>query len=521
MRNSALFNYTKSAYKDFLALIDKKNYIFRATLCNPDGIKVDLYKSAIKELYLNENIDSPFVEGHIIVDNREDTIERYVSDPVESELDSNIKQVRGYRTRGDGRDLLLLTILPVLDGQNPYDQGSENFNKMFGFQYVFVLTNEQDIIEDTGKFKKYELIDVDYQLLKRKIFFSSIDLLNNREVSDLSNDARSVKTGLILKRIIQSGLDDDTSVFTVLSGGEKITPYFEDGLAPLFYSSPADSLAIDDLNYVRGLHVSNSDAKDFSVLDKDPFTGEYTLESMSTIFSKAFNKDNDSGGAYFIENLTITGGQSNNNVVVNDAKKPLKALEFGEISDVFEIKFFNAPGEIYQDRIQTMLIHSYDFLNKHFHINCKDGNVENVKKDFTSFYVNPMKGKNNSPAPNLIINNSQKKNLNYDNDFIVYDNHTDFLKLSIGRNKILKNALMLNLGVEIMVQGSLSRRSGRFISVDRTGNYIDNDFDNKFLGIYLIINVEHFFTNDDQYMNKIIAVKTYQFKDLKSNENVP
>lgn len=521
MRNSALFNYTKNSYKDFLALIDKKNYVFRATLYSPDNIIVDLYKSAIKELYLNDTIHSPFIRGHIIIDNREDTIERYVSDPVELELDPGAKQVRGFRARGDARDLLLLSIIPVIDGQEPYGQGVQEFNKAFGIQYVFALTNEEDVIDLEVKFKKYELIDVDEQLLRRKIFFSSIDLLETRDVQNLSNDSRGVKTGKIMKRIIQTGLDDDTSIFTVLSGSEKITPRFEDGLANIFYTSPADYLAIDDLNYIYSFHSSNSDAKDFSILKKDLFTGEYTLEGMSSIFQKAFNKDEDAGGPYFIENLTITGGQNASNVTINDAKKPLKALELGEVSDVVEVKFFNPPGQKYQDRIRTMLIHSYDFLNKNFHINCDDGNIENVKRDFTQLYVKPMKGKNNNPAPNFPLNNSQKKNLNYDNEFMVYDNHTDFLKLSIGRNRVLKDALMMNLGVEIMVQGSLARRSGKFISIDRTGSYIDNDFDNKFLGIYLIVNVEHFFNDDDKFMNKIIAVKTYQFTDLKNNESIP
>ena len=61
--------------------------------------------------------------------------------------------------------------------------------------------------------------------------------------------------------------------------------------------------------------------------------------------------------------------------------------------------------------------------------------------------------------------------------------------------------------------------AGRFISVDRKGSYVDNDFDNKFLGIYFILSVDHQFI-DNEYYNKIVAVKTYHFNDPMFNQNI-
>ena len=111
------------------------------------------------------------------------------------------------------------------------------------------------------------------------------------------------------------------------------------------------------------------------------------------------------------------------------------------------------------------MVHGYNFEDKLFSINCADGNIENVKKDFTLLYVNPMKGKDGRPSPNLIINNTQKTNQNFDNKFLIYGEDNDFLKLSVGRNQTLKNALRLNLGVEITVQGGLQRQAGKFIII--------------------------------------------------------
>lgn len=522
MRNNAIFNYSSDSYKDFLAIINKKNYLFRATLINPDNRMVDIYKSAIKELYLNDNVFNPFMNGYVVIDNREDAIERYVTDPAVKEFNANAVLARGYRTRGDARDILMLSIVPIINGVNPYDSSSEEFNAMFGFRYVFALTNETDISDQNGKLKKYDILDFDQQILSEKnSFFSTVQMLDIKNASELTNNEREVETGKILKKMLADNLNDSSSIFTTVSGNKKITPYFEDGSSKIFYTSPANYTALDDIMYISSLHVSSDVAHDFSFLKKDNYTGEYSLESASSIFSKAYNKSTDSGGDYFIENFTVAGGQSNSNIFVNDVKKPLKALEFGETGDILEIKFLNPSGGLYQNKIKTTIVHSYSFLAKQFILNCEDGNIEAVKDTFTELYVNPMKGKNNSPAPNLILTNTQKTNQNYDNQFLVYTNHSDYIQMAVGRNKILKNALIQNIGVEITVQGALLRKSGCFISIDRQGSYIDNDFDDKFLGIYFVLNVDHTFVNDEEYLNKIIAVKTYQFKDLKTNENIP
>jgi hypothetical protein len=523
MRNDGLFTYARDNFQNFFYIINKKNYLFRATLFNADNIAVDLQKSAIKELYLHDNIYNPFINGYLTVDNTDDVIERFKTDPKNKEFDE-VRQERGYRTRGDGRDLLFLSIIPVELPNNPYDEQSIEYNRVFGFQYIFVLGNESDIITETGKLKKYDIVDIDFEVLKeKKIFFSTIDLLKNRQnVAFLSDSQRSGLTGESMKYIIKNGLQDNSAIFTTLSGAAEITPNFESGVSRLFYSSPNNYTALDDLMYMYNLHVSNSVAKDFSFLKKEPYSGEYTLISASNHFNKAFNKSSDSGGKFYIENLNITGTQDASNIIENDIKKPLRgALQFGEQSDIIEVKFFNTPGTTYQENVKTILVHSYHFENKTFDINEVDGDIENIKKDFSNFYVDPMKGKDNRPYPNLIINNTQKNNLNFDNKFLIYESDKDFLKLAVGRNEILKNALKLNIGVELIVQGGFQRQAGRFISIDRTGNYIDNDFDNKFLGLYFIVSVEHIFVNDDTYNNKIIAIKTYHYTDPKINENIP
>lgn len=521
MRNKNLFSYARDNFIKFFYTINKKNYLFRVTFLNADGVAVDFQKGAVKELYINDLLLNPFANGYIVIDNNEDVIERFKTSSTDKEF-YNVNIERGYRVRGDGRDLVLITIVPVEPSMDPYNEQSGEYNKIFGFQYAFILGDEINLPSDTGKLKKYKLIDADEEYLKdRKIFFSSTELLKRSDAQFLSDFDRQALTGDCLKYILTKGLDDSNAISTTLSGTTLITPNFESGASRLFYSSPNDFSALDDLYYIYNFHVSNDSAKDFSFLQKDDYTGEYSLQSCSSIFSKAFDKQSDAGGLFFIENLTITGTQDVSNIIENDIKKPLRALEFGETGDIIDVKFFNTAGSAIQDNIQSTLVHAYDFEKKAFSINQIDGDIEKVKKDFTQLYVQPMKGKDNRPSPNFIINNTQKTNQNFKNDFLIYSQDNEFLKLSVGRNHLLKKVLLMNLGVEITTQGSFHRKAGKFLSIDRKGNYIDNDFDNKFLGIYFILSVDHTFINDDEYVNKIVAVKTYHFNDPKINENIP
>jgi hypothetical protein len=521
MRNDSLFEYVKDNYTNFISLIDGKNYFFRATMYNPDGIAVDIQKSAIKELYIANNVWNPFMDGYIIIKNDEDIIERFKNDPSQKEFFPDFSVLRGYRTRGDARDLLLLTIVPIINNSNPFDVSNEKFNKEFAFRYIFALENEDNVSDKEGKCKKYDLIDYDQEFFQERQSFLSSSRFVDGEISNLSNEDRATYTGKLLKNIIADILGRD-SIATDINKDIETTPYFENGISKIFYSSPITNTVMDDITYIADLHVSADSQNSFSFLDKDKWSGEYSLESMASKFKKAYIKGfpYDQGGEYFIENLTITGGQSTSNVSLNDIRKPLQALELGETSDIREVNFFNSPGGIWQQKIKSTFVHQYDFDEKKFSINGSDGNILNVKADFKEMYVDTMKGKDQLPAANFITNITQKLNYASKNVFATYPKFESYSHLSFGRNQLLRDALALNLGVEIIVGGSMHRDTSKFISVDRRGEYIDNDFDNKFLGIYYIIGIEYHFIDDTDFVNKIIAVKTYDFTDLKFNENV-
>ena len=77
-----------------------------------------------------------------------------------------------------------------------------------------------------------------------------------------------------------------------------------------------------------------------------------------------------------------------------------------------------------------------------------------------------------------------------------------------------------NFAPEGNIVGLVPSGTGLIIMANRNVEVFDNDFDNKLLGVYFIIDVQHEFSNDSDYFNKIIALKTYHFDDPKYKENI-
>ena len=506
----------------FSYIIDNEKYIFKTTLFNPDGDLITLTKSTVLELNLFDNIFDPWLKGEIILDNTDDALERFVSSPEDSEF-TDKKSQKGYTVRGDGRDLLKIEILPLDGNKQDYNANNDEYNKIFAIKYIFCLEDEETLTYKGKQAKKYTIIDYDLEVLKeQKGFHSSADVIGESTglTTQLSNKDREVATGSLIKHIIKSSLNDNLAVKTNIDSetGEELTPFFESGISQIFYSSPTNSTSYDDLIYLLKRHVSSDTKNDFSVLKKENFTGEYTLQGAYDIFNAAYNPDTGKTGVRFLENFTVTGSsRDSNSIIEKEQKKPTNALEFGEKSEILDYKFFNTASRIRREKIKTYITHSYDFNKKEFNINMEDGDIESVKDKFADNYVSGMKGKDKAPYPNFIINGMQRDNLTYENIFSEYGDNPEITK-AYGVNKLLKNALITNMGVEITVKGQLQRKSGRFFSIDRAGDYIDNPYDNKLLGIYFILDVQHLFVDDTSYLNKLIAVKTYHFDNPKYKE---
>ena len=176
MRNNQLFSYARENYKRFINLINKKNYFFRVTLINPGNLILDVQKSAVRELSIVDNVYNPFFSGYITIDNTDNSLERFKSDPSLSEF-TDKQTLQSYRVRGDARDILLITILPIEKGKDSYNFYDEEYNRIFGMQIAFLIIDEEEIFSDKyGQVKKFKIIDnflLIYNLSFKLVFYIS------------------------------------------------------------------------------------------------------------------------------------------------------------------------------------------------------------------------------------------------------------------------------------------------------------------------------------------------------------
>ncbi len=520
MRFKELENFTNNNSEIFEAIINDQKYSFLPLFVNPESDVVALTKPSVRRFVINDNVLETFHDAEIDIIDTGNAFERTIINNKITEFDKTASNFKGYNFRGDGRDLFFIEIIPLASNKN-ITSTSQKYKNNFGYRNIYSCVDVEFVDQPERTLKRLKLKDYDKVLLsQRKSFFSSIKLLDskNKKISQISNKDREAPTGKCLKKIITDGLLETDSKKLFETSGDGETKNFEDGLSNIFYSSPNNNSYLDDLQYVYKNHVSNSSKKDFSFLKKENFTNFYTLESAYEKFTKAFNKRTNGGGRYNLEKLVITGATEKDSNKQSSIKIPDGLPSFGEYSDVINYNFFNTSELLTENSLNTKEVHSYNFNNKNFNIEKNDSNIIAGKNNFTENYVKDLKGKNASPYPNFVLNETKKLNLSYENVFSLYG-EDETIRRNYGLNKLLKNALFTNLAVQLTVKGQMFRKSGRFFSLDRSGDYPDNKFDNKFLGIYFIINVQHEFKDDDTYLNNIIAVKTYHFDDPKFNEN--
>lgn len=506
--------------------IDNQFYYIRAALVNPDGDRLDLSKGSMYNISLTDNLFDPFLKAEIMLYNDNNAIERTVPTSVNSQ--------KGFTFRGDGRDVLFLEIIPLKNTDKEYKlEESKEYNQVFSLRNLFTVIEDTDVVIEGTTYKKLKLYDLDERKLKEKNLdfnsFNTIQFSENKSLSgvplfNLDNDEVSNNTGIMIRELLKFTLvmNDEDIFYTDKrgrrNGSEAITYIdFENGSSVINYSSNAYKKAIDDLKYLYNIHNSNLESKDFSILKKDYFTGKYTLINSKSFFDRAYNKDNDEGGTFLLEKINISGAGS---LKVNNTgdKSPKNTPEFNEKSQALNVRFFNTSFDLLNEKVNTKIVHEYDFKNKTFNIMQKESNIINAKEKFDNYYVQNMKGKP-KPYPSQIITNLKKLNFNYENIYNLYGENEN-VTTSAGLNKLLKDSIMTNIGVEVQLKGQMFRRSGKFITIDRDSMDPKNEFDDRFLGTYFIINVDHTFIKDDLYINRIFAVKTYYFDNLPFNENL-
>jgi hypothetical protein len=546
--------------------INNNDYTFKVTLVSTAGNKSraqDIKPTSIKEFYISDTVQNFYNEGYIIINNSQDVIERdtpevspftnpaYYNNAGSTTNNTNPSDPdgatsnaeAGFLFRGESRDILRIDIMPKLDSNTVNSLGASNGRKYFYMNYDFAIYDSEEIIGDAPgqKFKKLYFWDLFYQLMREKnVVFSTANVVNKTLTTtgasgaplpqNADNTDRAIPTGVALKEFLKVAFPDNENYpisFSVnIPGIEDITSLTQDqqdqqnidwdiGGTNIFFSAPANFKAIDSVNYILSRHVSNTDTNfDQCFLNLTRDTRQFQFKSLSQYFKQAYNPANDTPGDYYLETLKL-GGNTQQDGASNVAPyfTPSTGIYFQRIGTIKSFSFDNMAGIHSQQRLVPTFVHSYDYKNKQFQIDIARNGIEQAMKTYQQNYINYMNSSSEQPAfANFAPGQLRYLNKNVNNVFSTTEQDPD-QRLAWGRNEFLYASIFTNNLISFRLPGSTHRQAGAFVGIDRDGSIPNSKFDNKLLGIYLIIEVKHTFTANE-YFNDLYCIKVYNFKQL-------
>ena len=523
------------SHDDQVVQVNDILFFYNILLFNPDFDVVRIKQASIKNLFIEDDLSNFYHKGYLIYDNKYDTLESLNSLQKSyyqnSALMNNLVQgsnSKGYRYRGDARDFLFIDIMPeVKPGTIKKNNVNEKDKKIFNLRFTFSVYDNEDIRGTTihEKFKKLYFHDYSYQIMTEKdVYFTTADYIEDKGVIKLTNQERGIPTGTAIRKLIEKTFDAKEGY------NPKFSEKWDEGGSKIFYSSPAQYKAIDDLDYLMSYHVSAPESDfDNCYLRLERYEEKWKLESYKDLFRSAFTNSpslaqfglSDLAGPSLVETFFLgmpmdESAGSNVQNRIPDFAGNMVTFNDSSILNVYE--FTNLAGKDSQQQIVSHPVHSYNFMNGTFRIDFTNNNIEEASQTYFNNYVQNLKGsKGGAPSSNLSFNQYRTKQQNIKNVFTI-SSESQTQRFSFGRNEILYSALFLNNCIRFRTKGVTSRQAGQFISIQRHNTVPDNYFDDKNLGIYLVIRVEHVFS-EQIYYNEIFAVKTYNYQNAKFTEN--
>jgi len=505
---------------------DDRKYRFSLYLLNQDGYAIKLRKGAIHELYIEDNIMDWFHHGHVTMLNPDDIMERAESIFLGDSINDQAVATVPYRFRGDCRDLLLLTFEPHIDpGQVGESVPEALDNMVYTMKFLFTIYATEDVLSESGRRDKKQKMyfhDYRYQMLREKnIYYSTgrhpqtggSHTKTTTPVTQMSDSARAKPTGEIIQDIIRTALlpTDTQDLFSF---------HWNWGGTNLFYTSPSDFKAIDDLNYIMDRHVSTSDYDYQPCLFKlQRYTERWELLPVTEYFVRS--KDGLFPGVYQSEYFLLSNDSEPDKITVpperktfgRDVKTPMNNYHFPDVSVVDDYVFSEMNGVDCQETLNSVVVHRYDEGNKLFSVDVTDNNISNIQSKFQELYINhTFGGSGGHGVASWLSDTSRSMNFNFN----VKSSWTSNVNASntVARNKMLLGAFLLGNTIQFDARGETSRRSGVWIALDRDTNYIDNAYEMKVLGQYFVTRVTHTITSTGEYQNNIMGVKPYFYQEM-------
>lgn len=498
--------------------LDDRVFKFQVYFWNNDGRLIRIPKSTIQELVINDNILNWYHTGTMTFSNPKSVFERASKKYIdEQEID-----VLPYRFRNDGRDYIYIEIdIPVED--NMLSNTSLN-DETFTLRLLCSVYDTDDIPGNTPdkQMKKVYFWDYRQQLMsERNMMWSTCYAVKRQRYTNpakslylVNDDDRTVYTGDAIKDLITECLKSESTI-----------PEFEDdfsiGGELMFYTSPANAKAADDLEYLLDHHVHDSKNAEPCLLRCDRFTQKWSLLPISEYFNRSYNPDNSLPGSLLKERFFIGDESTSSDVSKNELRTPdvsFAGNNFWFDSNIINsYEFSEIDARDASEYINTTAVHMYDSGKKQFNIHVEQSDIEAVREYIEQNVLKNTLSSEQGLQSTIVLNKNKTENKIMQH---LYDiTSTSVRDSRTGRNKTMMASMLIGNTINFNIKGMTSRQAGKFISVDRDGGFNDNEYDDKILGLYMTTNVTHTITNNG-YTNNITAIKPYLYKKTDFNEDI-
>jgi hypothetical protein len=468
------------------------------------------------------------------------------------------KNISSYQFRADGYDYLRVCIKPINTSKDKKSNLGETGTKRIPelqtedpkwfLSYLFSIINIEDITDipelkgPMGPYMKclrLSFHDCRYQMLRTTNLEYSTGLSPEKnEGSNLYNNG-TLPTGKALLEIFNKVL---TNAEIGGAPGLGITPTpekWDNGIGEIFYTSPAQSSAEDDVEYLLANHVSSiplgpaqesvgppspNQPRDICVLHTERPNSLTQLEPiclspLTNFFKKAGKAE---PGPLQYEHFFVTGDTDGSNSPTNTFKAPVATNSQGQVDittakyhQIISYSFVDIAPLINSDNFRTTPVHSVDLRERKFRIDFKANEIKTARKAITDAYItNNLYLEQAADTGNFLLQIHKSKEKS--NIFPTFSLNADnpLLRQRNGLHKLLYTGIFQNQCICFSVLGLTLRESGVFIGIDKTVGATSNDYNNKLYGQWFVIKVDHVFEGGT-YINNIYAIKMHRSKPLE------
>lgn len=462
----------------------------------------------------------------------------------------NGKILSHYEFRGDGYDMLRVSLQPIskAEGNEKYASSKvleikEN-EPLWNLSYLFSIYETEDLNDIPGlsgpastylKCMRLKFHDVRYQLLKTaNLEYSTAQSPEAVIDSNLANGSLGVlPTGKALLEVFNKALADSEQFAkgnTSIDFYRQLDEDWDEGQdSKLFYTSPAQYTAADDVEYLFANHVGpvieGTEINDICVMHtkRPEQVGELEkicITPLSKIFEKA--TDGDKAGELQLEQFFLTEHTEENidpseyrykSPDPRSNERVLKTFKYGQ---VISYSFVDMSPTVNSEIFTTTPVYSVDIGKRQFNIQFKNNDVRSARKAIADGYIKHLYKIEDTSNEELflpIIHNS-KENWNITPTFTL-NGDNEKVRQRNGIHHLMYTGLFQNACICFKTLGLTLRESGSFIAIDKPVGSLNNDYANKVHGQYFVVKVDHIF-EQGAYLNNIWAIKLHRVAKKKA-----